>query len=172
MMVFDFDPGPPAGVIKAGEIALRVRGFLDRLRLKSFPKTSGGKGIHLAVPLNTTITFDETKSFARAIAQTLERQFPSEVVSQMSRAIRKNKVFVDWSQNSEHKTTACVYSLRAHDYPTVSTPITWKELEEAVKKNDPDSITFQANEVIDRVARRGDLFLPVLKLKQQLPKSA
>jgi bifunctional non-homologous end joining protein LigD len=99
MMVFDFDPGPPAGVIEAAKIALRVRDFLERLGLKSFPKTSGGKGIHLAVPLNTAVSFDDTKAFSKAIAQTLERQFPAEVVSQMSKALRKHKVFVDWSQN-------------------------------------------------------------------------
>jgi len=169
MMVFDFDPGPPAGVIQAATVALRVRDFLARLGLQSFPKTSGGKGIHLAVPLNTTVSFDDTKSFSRAIAQTLERQFPDKVVSNMSKALRKNKVFVDWSQNDEHKTTACVYSLRARDLPTVSAPIRWKELEDAVKKNDPDSLTFQAHEVIDRVSEHGDLFAPVLKLKQKLP---
>jgi bifunctional non-homologous end joining protein LigD len=171
MMVFDFDPGPPAGVIQAASVALQVRDFLDSLGLQSFPKTSGGKGIHLVVPLNTPVTFDQTKSFARAIAQTLERQFPDKVVSNMSKALRKNKVFVDWSQNDEHKTTACVYSLRARDLPTVSTPITWKELHDAVKKDDPDLLQFQAHEVIDRVTKRGDLFAPVLKLKQKLPTS-
>jgi bifunctional non-homologous end joining protein LigD len=171
MMVFDFDPGAPAGVIQAGSVALMVRDFLEKLGLQSFPKTSGGKGIHLAVPLNTPCTFDDTKAFSKAIAQTLERQFPDKVISQMSKALRKNKVFVDWSQNDESKTTACVYSLRAREYPTVSTPITWKELEDAVKNNDPDSISFQAHQVIDRVSKRGDLFLPVLKLKQKLPAS-
>jgi bifunctional non-homologous end joining protein LigD len=171
MMVFDFDPGPPAGVTQAASAAILVRDFLEKLGLKSFPKTSGGKGIHLAVPLNTPVTFDDTKSFSRAIAQTLERQFPDKIISNMSKALRKNKVFVDWSQNDEHKTTACVYSLRARDYPTVSTPITWKELEDAVKKDDPDRISFQAHDVIDRVARFGDLFAPVLKLKQKLPTS-
>jgi bifunctional non-homologous end joining protein LigD len=157
--------------MQAATVALQVRDFLTKLGLQAFPKTSGGKGIHLAVPLNTPVTFDDTKSFSRAIAQTLERQFPDEVVSNMSKALRKNKVFVDWSQNDEHKTTACVYSLRASELPTVSTPISWKELEEAVKKDDSDALTFQAHEVVDRVSERGDLWLPVLKLKQKLPVS-
>ena len=171
MMVFDLDPGPPAGVIQAASAAIQVRDLLDQLGLKSFAKTSGGKGIHLAVPLNTPVTFDQTKSFARAVAQVLERQFPDTIVSNMSKALRKSKVFVDWSQNDEHKTTACAYSLRARELPTVSTPITWKQLEAAVTRNDDGLLQFQAHQLIDRVSRHGDLFLPVLKEKQKLPTS-
>src|SRR5437762_3554924 len=171
MMVFDFDPGAPAGVLDAVKIALRVRDMLAELGLKSFPKTSGGKGIHLAVPLNTPVTFDDTKNFSRAIAQLLERQDPDHVISRMSKALRPGKIFVDWSQNDEHKTTACVYSLRAKQRPTVSTPVTWKEMESALSKDDPDALTFETNDVLDRVARLGDLFEPVLKLKQRLPKT-
>lgn len=171
MMVFDFDPGPPAGVIQAAATALQVRDLLHKIGLESFPKTSGGKGIHLAVPLNTPVTFDETKAFSRAVAQTLEKQFPDRVLSSMRKALRANKVFVDWSQNDEHKTTACVYSLRAREQPTVSTPIKWKELEAAVKNDDPDSISFRAEQVVERVKKLGDLFEPVLKLKQKLPET-
>lgn len=171
MMVFDFDPGPPAGVIDAARIALRTHDLLEQVGLQCWPKTSGGKGIHLAVPLNTPVKFEDTKHFARAIAEALEASYPNEVLSNMSKALRKNKVFVDWSQNDQHKTTACVYSLRARSRPTVSTPITWKELESAVKKHDAEAITFEADDVIKRVKAKGDLFEPVLKTKQRLPKS-
>ena len=171
MMVFDFDPGEPAGVLDAAQIALRVRDMLAHMGLKSFPKTSGGKGIHMAVPLNTPVTFEQTKSFSKAVAETLERDDPQHVISKMSKSLRAGKVFVDWSQNDEHKTTACVYSLRAKQRPTVSTPITWEELQSAVKDRDADALTFETDAVLQRVAKRGDLFEPVLKLKQRLPKA-
>jgi bifunctional non-homologous end joining protein LigD len=170
MMVFDLDPGPPADLIDAGRIALRLRDLLAELGLESFVKTSGGKGIHMAVPLNTPCTFDDTKSFSHAIAMMLEQQDPKGVVSKMSKALRKNKVFVDWSQNDEHKTTVCVYSLRARPRPTVSTPLTWRELETAVKRDDASLITFEAEDTLKRVDSKGDLWAPVLKLKQRLPR--
>jgi bifunctional non-homologous end joining protein LigD len=169
MMVFDLDPGPPAGVLDAMQIAIRLRDLLAHLGLQCFPKTSGGKGIHLGVPLNTAVTFDDTKSFSRAMAIYLEQQDPKRVVSKMLKSLRKGKVFVDWSQNDEHKTTVNVYSLRAREHPTVSTPITWKELETALKKKDPSLVTFEAEDVIKRVKQKGDLYEPVLKLKQRLP---
>jgi bifunctional non-homologous end joining protein LigD len=170
LMVFDFDPGPPAGMLDAMEIAIRLRDLLASIGLQCFPKTSGGKGIHLGVPLNTPgVTFDDTKSFARAMAIYLERQDPNRVVSKMLKSLRVGKVMVDWSQNDEHKTTVSVYSLRAREHPTVSTPITWKELETALKKKDPSLITFEAADVINRVKQKGDLYAPVLKLKQRLP---
>jgi bifunctional non-homologous end joining protein LigD len=169
MMVFDLDPGPPAGMIEAMQIAVRLRDLLKRLGLQSFPKTSGGKGIHLAVPLNTPVSFDDTKSFSRAIAMLLEQQDPKHVVSNMRKDLRTGKVFVDWSQNDEHKTTACAYSLRARAHPTVSTPITWKELESALKRKAANLVTFEVPDVLKRVASKGDLFAPVLKLRQRLP---
>jgi bifunctional non-homologous end joining protein LigD len=169
MMVFDLDPGPPAGVLDAMEIAIRLRDLLASVGLKCFPKTSGGKGIHLGVPLNTPVTFDQTKSFSRAMAMYLEQQDPNRVVSKMLKSLRTNKVFVDWSQNDEHKTTVTVYSLRAREHPTVSTPITWKELETALKKKDPSLVTFEADDVLKRIKKVGDLYEPLLKLKQRLP---
>jgi bifunctional non-homologous end joining protein LigD len=169
LMVFDFDPGPPAGVIEAATIAVRLRDMLAQIGLKSFAKTSGGKGIHMAVPLNTSVTFDDTKDFARAIAQLLERKAPDEVVSKMSKSLRSGKVLVDWSQNDSHKTTACVYSLRARQRPTVSAPVSWKEVESAIRRKKASALTFEADEVLRRVAAHGDLFEPVLKLKQKLP---
>ncbi len=121
------------------------------------------------VPLNTKITYEETKPFAHAVAQVLERADPDLVVSRMAKKLRKGKVLVDWSQNDEHKTTVAVYSLRAKELPTVSTPVDWKEVERAAKREDPDSLTFEAGEVLKRVKKRGDLFAPVAELKQKLP---
>jgi bifunctional non-homologous end joining protein LigD len=170
MMVFDLDPGPPADIIDCIHIALRMRDVLKRLGLESFAKTSGSKGLHFYVPLNRPgITFDQTKSFARAVAELFEREDPERVVSSMKKSLRTNKVFIDWSQNDEHKTTVCPYSLRARSRPTVSTPVTWKELEQAFAARDPSMLVFEARDVLARVKKRGDLFAPVLTLKQKLP---
>lgn len=170
-MVFDLDPGAPADVLDAARIALKLRDLLADLKLQSFPKTSGGKGIHLAVPLNTPVTFEQTKPFAHGVSQVLEREQPDKVVSRMSKALRRGKVFVDWSQNDEHKTTVCVYSLRARERPTVSTPVTWEEIEEAVRRRRAGLLVFETHDALERVHRQGDLFAPVLKMKQRLPKS-
>jgi bifunctional non-homologous end joining protein LigD len=169
-MVFDLDPGPPANILDSIRIGLLMRDMLSRVGLQSFAKTSGSKGLHLWVPLNTVVTFDQTKQFAHAIALLMEREHPKEALSMMSKAQRKGKVFIDWSQNDDHKTTACVYTLRAKSQPTVSTPVTWDELESAVKKRDPDRVSFTADQTLKRVEKLGDLFAPVLKLKQKLPK--
>jgi bifunctional non-homologous end joining protein LigD len=170
MMVFDLDPGPPAGMIDCIRIALQMRDVLKRMGLQSFPKTSGGKGLHFYVPLNTACTFDDTKSFARTVAELFEREHPAKVVSSMKKSLRVNKVLIDWSQNDEHKTTVCPYSLRAKERPTVSTPVTWKELEKALADDDPESLIFEAHDVLARIRKRGDLFAPVLTVKQKLPR--
>ena len=171
MMVFDLDPGPPADIIDCIHIALRMRDVLKRLGLESFPKTSGGKGLHFYVPLNTpSVTFDQTKSFARAVAELFEREDPDHVVSSMKKSLRVGKVLIDWSQNDEHKTTVCPYSLRARERPTVSTPVTWKEVEAAFEARDPSRLVFEARDVLARIKRRGDLFTATLTLKQKLPR--
>ena len=121
------------------------------------------------VPLNTPITYERTKAFAHTLAERLEREHPHQVVSRMQKTLRKGKVFIDWSQNDEHKTTVNVYSLRAKGQPTVSTPITWQELEAAVKAGDPDCLVFKSATVLERIEKHGDLFAPVLTLKQRLP---
>ena len=170
MMVFDFDPGPPAGMLQCIKVAARMRDLLERLGLQSFPKTSGGKGLHLYVPLNTPrVNFDRTKAFAHALAMLLEREDPGLITSVMAKAERPGKVFIDWSQNDQHKTTVSVYSLRARERPTVSTPVTWDELETAVRKGDASSLVFEAARVLRRVQQRGDLFASVQTLKQRLP---
>jgi bifunctional non-homologous end joining protein LigD len=169
MIVFDLDPGPPANIIQCAQVGLWVRAIFDHFGLQSFPKTSGSKGLQIYVPLNTKTTYDQTKSFAHAIARLLEQEHPELVVSDMKKAVRTNKVFVDWSQNDQHKTTISVYSLRARAHPTVSTPVTWEEVEQALKKKDLGKLVFEAKDVLSRVEKIGDLFAPVQKLKQKLP---
>jgi bifunctional non-homologous end joining protein LigD len=139
--------------------------------MEAFPKTSGSKGMQVYVPLNVEgVTYRDTSPFAKGIAELLERRNPKLVVSEMTKSLRRGKVFVDWSQNSRHKTTVCVYSLRALARPTVSTPLLWDEVEAVVESRDPDDLVFTAPEVIDRVAEHGDLFAPVAQLEQPLPK--
>ena len=169
VLVFDLDPGPPANILPCVEVAFLLKALLDRLKLKCFPKTSGSKGLQLYVPLNTSTTYEITKPFAHALAQRLERERPDLVVSKMDKRLRTGKVLVDWSQNDSHKTTVCVYSLRAKERPTISTPVTWDEAEMALKKKSVDRLAFETDEVLKRVERLGDLFEPVLKLKQKLP---
>ena len=170
MMVFDLDPGAPADIVQCCQVSLWLRDLLGNMKLKSFPKTSGSKGLQVYVPLNTSVTYDQTKDLSRALAQHLEGEHVDLVTSNMSKAVRKGKVFVDWSQNDEHKTTICVYSLRAREEPTVSTPVGWDEVENCLKKKKADLLKFRSDKVIARVEKRGDLFEPVEKLKQKLPK--
>jgi bifunctional non-homologous end joining protein LigD len=172
MIVFDLDPGPPANIVQCAQVGLWVRQIFDHFGLQSFPKTSGSKGMQIYIPLNTKTTYEQTKSFAHAIARLLEQEHPDLVVSDMKKAVRTNKVFVDWSQNDEHKTTISVYSLRAREHPTVSTPVTWEEVEQALKKKDAERLVFEAKDVLARVEKMGDLFEPVQKLKQKLPQLA
>jgi bifunctional non-homologous end joining protein LigD len=169
MIVFDLDPGPPANIVQCAQVGLWVREIFNHFGLRSFPKTSGSKGLQIYIPLHTKTTYDQTKSFAHAVARLLEQEHPDLVVSDMKKAIRTNKVFVDWSQNDQHKTTISVYSLRAREHPTVSTPVTWDEVELALKKKDAERLVFEANDMLARVEKMGDLFEPVLKLKQKLP---
>jgi bifunctional non-homologous end joining protein LigD len=170
MMVFDLDPGAPADIVQCCQVGLWLRDLLGAMKLKSFAKTSGSKGLQVYVPLNTPVTFDQTKDLSRAIAQLLEGEHGDLVTSNMSKSIRKGKVFVDWSQNDEHKTTICVYSLRAKEEPTVSTPVTWDEIENCLKKKKADLLKFRSDQTLARVNKSGDLFAPIEKLKQTLPK--
>jgi len=144
--------------------------LLGGMKLKSFAKTSGSKGLQVYVPLNTPATFDQTKDLSRGLAQLLEREHGNLVTSNMSKSVRKGKVFVDWSQNDEHKTTICVYSLRAKEEPTVSTPVTWDEVANCLKKKKADLLKFRSDKTLERVKKMADLFEPVEKLKQKLPK--
>jgi bifunctional non-homologous end joining protein LigD len=170
MMVFDLDPGPPADIVQCCQVGMWLREIFEQFGLQSFPKTSGSKGLQIYVPLNTSTSYDETKPFAHALARLLEDQHRDLVVSDMKKQLRVGKVFVDWSQNDEHKTTVSVYSLRARERPTVSTPVTWEEVETALKKKSAKLLVFEAAQVLERVGIVGDLFQPVLTLKQKLPR--
>lgn len=168
MVVFDLDPGAPANIVQCCQVAVWLREILEEMNLEAFPKTSGSKGLQVYIPLNTPTTYENTKPFAKSIAERLEREHPELVVSKMAKILRKGKIFVDWSQNDDHKTTVCVYSLRAKDTPTVSTPVQWSEVESALKKRDPQRLFFEWDDVLKRVDKHGDLFEPVLKMKQRL----
>ena len=169
MLVFDLDPGPPANIVQCAQVGMWLREIFEHFGLQSFPKTSGSKGLQIYVPLNTATRYQVTKPFAHALARLLEDQHRELVVSDMKKELRKGKVLVDWSQNDEHKTTIAVYSLRAREHPTVSTPVKWEEVEHLLKKKDAAMLVFEAGQVLKRVEKMGDLFEPALKLKQKLP---
>lgn len=168
-LVFDLDPGAPAGIVECADVALEIRDLLARLDLDCYAKTSGSKGIQVYLPLNSPVTYEQTKGFAKALARAFEASAPERVVSRMRRDLRAGKVLIDWSQNDEHKTTVCVYSIRATDRPGVSTPVTWDEVAEARDSHHNTALDFSPSEVLKRVDRLGDLFAPVLEQIQRLP---
>ena len=167
VMAFDLDPGPPAGIAECCEVALILRDALSRIGLECFAKTSGSKGVQVYAPLNVDgVDYDHgTKPLSQALARHLEAEHPKLIVSSQKKELRKGKVLIDWSQNDEHKTTVSVYSLRARERPTASTPLDWDE----VAAGDPDALVFEAPDLLERVEERGDLFAPVAELEQQLP---
>ena len=169
IMAFDLDPGPGTGLAECCEVALLLRDALGQLGLESFPKTSGSKGLQLYVPLNVPdVDYDDgTKLLSNALARHLETHHAKLIVSSQRKELRKNRVLIDWSQNDEHKTTVGVYSLRARERPTVSTPLMWEEVE----AGDADALVFEAEDVLARVEEHGDLFAPVAELVQELPNS-
>lgn len=166
MVVFDLDPGPGTDITDCCQIALEIREVLELLELEAWPKTSGSKGMQLYLPLNEPHRHEHASSFALAIAQLLEKQMPKRVVSRMTKALRTDRIFIDWSQNSRHKTTIAPYSLRAKPTPTVSTPITWDEVQLGA---DGGALSFDAGDVLDRVEALGDLFEPTVSVRQTLP---
>ena len=157
-IAFDLDPGDGVGVLQCGEVALRLRELIGGMDRTAFVKTSGSKGLQVFVPVEKPVTYAETKPTSKAIAELLERDRPDAVVSRMAKALRAGKVLVDWSQNTEHKSMVCAYSVRAKQRPTVSTPLTWGEVEEAIDSGDPDRLVFEMAQVIERVQGLGDLF--------------
>jgi bifunctional non-homologous end joining protein LigD len=168
VLAFDLDPGEGAGLLECCEVALRVRETLGALGLEAFPKTSGGKGLQVYAPLERGPAYDVTKAVAREVAEHLEREAPREVVSRMARDLRAGRVLIDWSQNTEHKSTVCAYSVRARARPTVSTPVGWDEVEDALDRGDAGALVVEIDEVLERVRERGDLFQPVLTTRQGL----
>jgi len=171
-LAFDLDPGAPASMVECCRAGLWIHDLLAGLGLRSFPKSSGSKGLQVYCPLNSKATYDRTKPFAHELARELERKHPELVVSDMKKSLREGKVLVDWSQNDVHKTTVCVYSLRARPQPTVSTPLTWEEVSRCLQSGNAAALTFTAAQVLERVEQHGDLFAPVLTLRQQLPSEA
>ncbi len=169
MLAFDLDPGEPAGIVDCCEVALVLSGLFEALGLQSFAKTSGSKGMQVYVPLNTDVAYRQTKPFARRVAELLEQRLPALVVSRMTKSRRRGKVLVDWSQNDAHKTTVSVYSVRARERPSVSTPVSWTEVRECHSAADPQLLQFDTEDVLARVQEQGDLFAPVESLKQRLP---
>jgi bifunctional non-homologous end joining protein LigD len=169
-LVFDLDPGPPADVVDCSRVALRLRELLRQLDLESFVKTSGSKGMQLYVPLNTKVSYEQTRPFGQAIAQIVANQDPENILAKMGKKTdRSGKVLIDWYQNNERKTTIAVYSLRARERPTCSTPISWDEVEQAAESGDGSHLVFETDDVLARIEKHGDLFAPVLELKQELP---
>ncbi|WP_129666315.1 DNA ligase D [Phytoactinopolyspora endophytica] len=169
-IVFDLDPGEGVGLAECAKVAVWVRNVLDHVGLNAVVKSSGSKGLHLAVPLNTPVTYDDTKPFAHAVAQLAEHENPDDVVSRMTKARRKGKVFVDWSQNTAHKTTVAPFSLRARGRPTVSVPLSWDEVGAVAEGDaDPESLRWEADQVVEQLDERAALFQPLLELEQELP---
>jgi bifunctional non-homologous end joining protein LigD len=170
VVAFDLDPGPPADIVDCSRVALRLREVLSQLELESFVKTSGSKGMQLYVPLNTKTSYEETRPFAQALAQLIAKQDPENILAKMGKKTdRSGKVFIDWYQNNERKTTISVYSLRARERPTCSTPVTWDEVEAVADSGDGSALVFEAGDVLERIEQHGDLFAPVLELEQKLP---
>jgi bifunctional non-homologous end joining protein LigD len=170
VIAFDLDPGPPADIVLCCQVGLWLKAIFEALGMECFAKTSGSKGLQVYVPINSATTYDRTKPFSHAVAELLESQVPEVVVSKMQKSLRAGKVLVDWSQNDDKKTTANVYSLRAKDRPMVSTPVTWEEVEAALKKKSASHLAFDSEDVLKRVEKKGDLFSPVLTLTQKLPR--
>ncbi len=168
-VVFDLDPGPPADILTCCRVAQILRGYLGRLGLQAWPKTSGSKGLQLYVPLNGDSTYDDTRPFGLALAHLAEAEHPDLVVSVIDRSQRRKKVLIDWAQNAPSRTTVAAYSVRALDRPSVSTPVTWDELDEALRRDRAGLLRFSPEEVLARVQERGDLMAPVLEARQELP---
>jgi bifunctional non-homologous end joining protein LigD len=169
-MVLDLDPGPPADLLDCGRVAIALRELLEALGLIAVVKTSGGKGLHVSVPLNgARVTDDDTKNFALALGQMLVARDPRRTTVNMAKAERSGRVFIDWSQNDRHKTTVCAYSLRIADRPTVSTPVTWDEVHDATERGDREALVFEAPAVLERAEHGVDHYASSLTERQELP---
>ena len=163
-------PGEGTNILDCAEAAFLLRDVLTKIKLKCFPKVSGSKGIQVYVPLNVPVSYAVTQPFAQAVAELMAQEYPDRIVSEMAKSLRTGKVFIDWSQNADHKTTIGVYSLRAKsERPNVSMPVRWEELRAAMRRRDAERLYWTADEALKRLQQLGDLFAPVLKLKQQLP---
>jgi bifunctional non-homologous end joining protein LigD len=168
-VAFDLDPGPPATLVDCVDVALLLRGTLDGIGLESHAKSSGGKGLHVMVPLNTPVDFTATRAFARTVAELMAARLPDRVTSRISRADRGGRVLVDWGQNARHKSIVSVYSLRAGPLPTVSMPVGWQELEAVAASRRADRLAPDPATALERLKAEGDAFAPLLTVEQTLP---
>jgi bifunctional non-homologous end joining protein LigD len=169
-MVFDLDPGDPAGILECARVALILRELLFQMGLASYVKTSGKKGLHVYVPLNRKeTTFEDTKTFSKAVAGIMQKHYPDLVTAKTAKKNRSEKVFINWSQNDPSKTMICVYSLRAREKPFVSFPLEWRELEDLAERGDPKKLQVVHSEAVSRAEKNGDLFREVLVKEQKLP---
>jgi bifunctional non-homologous end joining protein LigD len=168
-LLFDLDPGPPAGLVECGRVALRLREVLEKLGLAACAKTSGSIGLHVHVPLGVPHDGRRVKAFARGLAEALADEFPDEVVAEVHKSRRVGKVFLDWLQNDPARQTVAPYSLRGVPWPTIATPVEWEEVERAVAEEKPELLTFLSGDVLERIDRHGDLFAQMLTLEQTLP---
>lgn len=168
-VVFDLDPGPPADILTCGRVAALLRSYLGRAGLEAWVKTSGSKGLQMFLPLNGTATYDETRPFAYGLARLAESEHPDLIVTTIEKKERRTKVLIDWAQNAPSRTTVAVYSVRALERPSVSTPVAWDEVEAAIESGDAGMLRFAPAQVLERVNRLGDLMSPVLTTRQRLP---
>jgi len=169
-IVFDLDPGEKADIIDCARVALILKDLLSGLKLASYPKTSGKKGLHVYVPLNRKeTTFEDTKKFSKAVAAIMQKNYPDLVTEKMAKEYRRARVFINWSQNDSKKTMVCAYSLRARERPFVSFPLAWQELEKPHGLKGPEELQVLCSEAIERAEKRGDLFKEVLTKQQKLP---
>ncbi len=169
-VIFDLDPGEGADLLAACTVAIAIREFLESYHLECFPKVSGAKGIQVYLPLNSEASYAQTEAFARKLAETLARQMPQLIVADMAKLHRRRKVLIDWSQNSPYKTTVAAYSLRAtSQLPYVSMPLTWDEVNHHLATRDMSGLYFTVEQAVRRTQLSGDLFEPVLRLRQELP---
>jgi bifunctional non-homologous end joining protein LigD len=166
LLVFDLDPGPPATIVECCQVALALRERLRADGLSAYPKTSGSKGMQLYVPLDARSPWEDVHGYAKLLARELTESHRDLVVWQMRKDLRGGKVLIDWSQNNSAKTTVAVYSLRARESPTASTPLTWEEVEGCRR---PDMLRFTGPDVLERVESVGDLFAPVLDGSGSIP---
>lgn len=168
-LVFDLDPGEPAGLVECARVALLLRELLAEVGLEGWAKTSGSVGVHVHVPLGRPHDADEVKALGRIVAETLAKRHPEQVVAEMKKTVRRGKVFVDWLQNDATRQTVAPYSLRGMPWPTVATPVAWEEVQRSAEEGRAELLTFPADDVIERIDRHGDLFDGVLECEQSLP---
>jgi len=169
-VVFDLDPGDHADILDCARVALILRDLLAELKLTTYTKTSGQKGLHVLVPLNNNeATFDETKRFSKSTAEVMQTNYPDLVTAKQAKELRKGRVFINWSQNDAKKTMVCVYSLRAREKPFVSFPVGWEELEDAERDRDSSRLHILYADALKRLEKKGDLFKEALTKKQRLP---